>query len=176
MENMENNNLGEVSEIQSPEMQIESLKKKNEDLVQRSIKKITELNEKIKQLQSKNKIELYRAIATLQRSVKVTKNGVIKATFGNIKYFKLEDMLVAIEPFLEKLDLMVLQGPVNGTYVKTEIIHLTTGQKTEPYILKVVDSKNPDPCKAQGGGVTYSKKYSLGSLLGLVDAEDPDSK
>jgi len=158
------------------ENQINILEKKNAELIECSTKKIKELTEEIDKLKNnQTDIQLYRAIANVQRNLSIVKKGLGQSGSFKFKYFELEDILEVLEPLLLKNGLMIIQAPVEQ-FIETQIIHLETGQKTKIYKTKIVPCINSDPSKAHGGGITYAQRYTLKSLFGIVEDNDPDKE
>jgi len=152
----------------------EKLEKKNAELIERSKRKIEELESEINE--AKN-IELYEAIFKVKSKLKVSKKGKAGSGSYGYTYFKIEDIFTALDPLLEEEGLLLDQYPSkNGTVVATRFIHIKTGQKTPLAELKILmpPSKNNNLCQAQGSGVTYAKRYSVTLMLGLVVSEDTD--
>lgn len=112
--------------------------------------------------------ELLTALAALKKEV-----GALSKTetnpFYNSKYFDINSLLWQVEPLLEKHGLLLLQPILNGS-VKSMIFHVETEQSVESEISL---SGLTDPQKI-GSAVTYYRRYTLTSLLGL-QAEDDDA-
>lgn len=89
--------------------------------------------------------------------------------FFKSKYFDINQLLEHLEPICEKKGLLILQPILNGE-VFSQIIDLESGEKIESSIEL---PKFTDPQKT-GSAVTYYRRYSLQSLLGL-QAEDDDA-
>lgn len=94
--------------------------------------------------------------------------------FFKSKYVELDDLLQATRPVLAKHGLSVLQEPTSQdgqtVSIKTIILHLS-GEwiEFEPLTLKAVKS---DP-QGIGSAITYGRRYSLSSILGVAwDADD----
>jgi len=89
--------------------------------------------------------------------------------FFKSKYFDINSLLKHVEPLLQKNGLLLLQ-PIYKGYVISEIIEIETGEKIQSGLqLPEMD----DPQKL-GSAVTYYRRYTLQSLLGL-QAEDDDA-
>ena len=94
--------------------------------------------------------------------------------FYKSKYFDINALLEHVEPILQKHGLLLLQ-PINNNNVSTEIIEVELGEDPNDYM---VSSSLPlpnitDPQKL-GSAITYYRRYTLQSLLGL-QAEDDDA-
>ena len=89
--------------------------------------------------------------------------------FFKAKYFDINSLLKHVEPLLQRNGLLLLQ-PIYKGYVISEIIEIETGEKIQSGLqLPEMD----DPQKL-GSAVTYYRRYTLQSLLGL-QAEDDDA-
>jgi hypothetical protein len=89
--------------------------------------------------------------------------------FFKSKYFDVNSLLEHAEPLLQKNGLILLQPILNDTVI-TEIWEVESGLKVESGIkLPVLN----DPQKL-GSAITYYRRYTLQSLLGL-QAEDDDA-
>ena len=111
--------------------------------------------------------ELLTALANVKKEV-----GVLSKTetnpFFKSKYFDINSLIQQVEPLLEKNGLVLLQPILNGV-VTSEIWHVETSQKVSSEInLGTIN----DPQKL-GSAITYYRRYTLQSLLGL-QAEDDD--
>lgn len=89
--------------------------------------------------------------------------------FFKSKYFDINSLLRHVEPLLQKNGLLLLQPIIKGE-VFSEIIDIESGESVTSSIpLPQMD----DPQKL-GSAVTYYRRYTLQSLLGL-QAEDDDA-
>ena len=111
------------------------------------------------------------ALATFQGEVKdPSKDG--KANYG--KYVQLNGLLETIRPALSKHGLSFLQFPGgDGTLITiTTLLMHSSGEwiESEPFCLK---AQRVDP-QGAGSAVTYGRRYSLSSVLGVAWDEDDD--
>jgi len=89
--------------------------------------------------------------------------------FFKSKYFDINSLLKHVEPLLQKNGLLLLQPIIKGE-VFSEILDIETFESVQSSIpLPQMD----DPQKL-GSAVTYYRRYTLQSLLGL-QAEDDDA-
>jgi len=89
--------------------------------------------------------------------------------FFKSKYFDINSLLKHVEPLLQKNGLLLLQPIIKGE-VFSEVIDIESGESVTSSIpLPQMD----DPQKL-GSAVTYYRRYTLQSLLGL-QAEDDDA-
>ena len=87
--------------------------------------------------------------------------------FFKSKYLELSDLLLAVEPLLEKNGLLLMQ-PVRDGKVWSEIYDIETGEVVQSYL----DLPNiADPQKI-GGACTYFRRYTLVCLLSLQAVDD----
>jgi hypothetical protein len=89
--------------------------------------------------------------------------------FFKSKYFDINGLLKHVEPLLDKNGLLLLQ-PITDGLVCSQIIDIENGDKVESSMQMTVLS---DPQK-MGSMITYYRRYTLQSLLGL-QAEDDDA-
>jgi len=111
--------------------------------------------------------ELLTALSKVKKEV-----GTLSKTetnpFFKSKYFDINSLIQQVEPLLEKNGLILLQPILNGV-VTSEIYHVETAQKVSSEINL---GNITDPQKL-GSAITYYRRYTLQSLLGL-QAEDDD--
>lgn len=111
--------------------------------------------------------ELLTALAKVKKEV-----GTLSKTetnpFFKSKYFDINSLIQQVEPLLEKNGLLLLQPILNGV-VTSEIWHVETSDKVSSEISL---GNITDPQKL-GSAITYYRRYTLQSLLGL-QAEDDD--
>ena len=94
------------------------------------------------------------------------------------KFLSLEGLMGAVRPVANACGLVIAQYP---TYIespqgpvpalKTELIHAESGQTAAWTMLLMAEKDGP---QAQGSALTYARRYSLMSALGLVADEDDD--
>lgn len=87
--------------------------------------------------------------------------------FFNSAYADLNTVLNGVEPLLEANNFVLLQ-PVTGRVVETILLH-TSGQFISSD-MELVLAKND--MQAMGSAVSYARRYSLMSLLGLKSVDD----
>lgn len=136
---------------------------------------------------------IYKALAGFQQEVPV----IHKATAGyNYSYADLPAILEVINPLLKKHGLGFTQ-PIIGKKIKTIIFHVESGEVIESETdlpietlvytkvtttkAGVTTEKNVIPgfeamntAQAIGSLITYFRRYSLASTLGLVTDKDTD--
>ena len=111
--------------------------------------------------------ELLKAIANVKKEV-----GVLSKTetnpFFKSKYFDINSLIQQIEPLLEKNNLLLLQ-PIENNKVKSVIYEVESGNS----VSSEIDLPNLTDPQKLGSAITYYRRYTLQSLLGL-QAEDDD--
>ncbi len=111
--------------------------------------------------------ELLKALSNVKKEVgKLSKTET--NPFFKSKYFDINSLIEQVEPLLDKNGLLLLQPILNGV-VTSEIWHVETGLKVSSEINL---GNILDPQKL-GSAITYYRRYTLQSLLGL-QAEDDD--
>jgi len=113
--------------------------------------------------------ELLSALANVKKEV-----GTLSKTetnpFFKSKYFDINSLIQQIEPLLEKNGLLLLQ-PIENNKVKSIIYEIETGG----FVSSEIDLPNLTDPQKLGSAITYYRRYTLQSLLGL-QAEDDDGK
>ena len=116
--------------------------------------------------------KIYKALADFQQEVPV----MLKNADGyGYKYLPLPDLIQAIKPLLKKHKLGFTQI-CEGEGLTTTLFHVEseetlTGTMTIPQDIKL-GSQNP--YQVLGSGITYLRRYSLESMLGIVSSKDTD--
>lgn len=112
-------------------------------------------------------MEIYKKLLEAKKEIgKISKDST--NPFFKSKYFDVNGLLEHVEPILQKHGLLLLQ-PIEAEWVKTQIFDIETGEKVSSEIH--LPQLN-DPQKL-GSAITYYRRYTLQSLLGL-QAEDDD--
>lgn len=116
---------------------------------------------------------LLKALANFQQEVK----PIFKGTTGyGYRYADLPEILAQINPLLKKHGLGFIQ-PLEGKCVKTVVFHVESGETIESSIEipQGVTLKGMNDYQTLGSAITYLRRYSLSSLLGLVTDVDLDA-
>ena len=116
---------------------------------------------------------LYKALANFQSEIK----PIFKGNTGyGYRYSDMSDVLSAIKPILEKNGLSFMQ-PLDGDKLKTIIFHIESGENIESTINipQNVILKGMNDFQVLGSAITYLRRYSLSSILGLVTDVDLDA-
>jgi len=116
--------------------------------------------------------EIITALLAAQKEMGTAKKGSANPFFKS-KYADINAIREACIPVLNSHDIVVLQPTVHidgRNFVKTILMH-TSGETieglTEILFIKVNDAQ------AQGGGITYARRYGLQSLVN-IGADDDD--
>jgi hypothetical protein len=114
------------------------------------------------------KMEIYKKLASVKSEIgKISKDST--NPFFKSKYFDVNALLEHVEPLLAKNNLLLLQPILEGKVI-SEIIDSESGQKVSS---ELELGSFTDPQK-MGSAITYYRRYTLQSLLGL-QAEDDDA-
>jgi len=112
--------------------------------------------------------ELYKKLFEAKKEIGTISKDSTNPFFKS-KYFDINSLLEHVEPILQKHGLLLLQ-PIEKDYVKTTIIDTESG---DWYTSGIRLPELNDPQKL-GSAITYYRRYTLQSLLGL-QAEDDDA-
>ena len=124
--------------------------------------------------------ELNQKLAQIQTELKVKKSSY--NSFGKYYFRKAEDILEAVKPFLLKhkvsvtIDEDVLATDPIPMLKSTAIISDGENQITTTAIVGVdLNQKGMQAAQQFGAASSYGKKYALGNLFLIDDAQDADS-
>lgn len=115
---------------------------------------------------------MYKKLLEVQKEIgAISKDS--ENPFFHSKYFDINKLLEVVKPVLSAHGLVLLQPLSNiegKSTIKTILVEAETGEtlSNETFL-----TENPDPQK-MGSAITYYRRYSLQSLLGL-QAEDDDA-
>ena len=125
---------------------------------------------------------ILRKLNEIQATINVAKNQ--KNTFGNYNYRSCEDILQALQPYCEKLGVVILlsdeiKETING-WVYVEATARIIDMETEEEIsvkaqAGIQDRKGMDLSQTFGASSSYARKYALNGLLRLDDNKDADT-
>ena len=116
---------------------------------------------------------IYKALAALQQEV----GAIGKDSKGyGYTYASLDNIVEVITPLLKKHGLGFTQ-PLDGNSIKTILFHTESGESIESTleIPQGVELKGMNQFQVLGSAITYLRRYSLASVLGLVTDEDTDA-
>ena len=117
--------------------------------------------------------EIYRAIAKFQKEVPTIHEGT--KGYG-YTYSDLKTIFKTINPLLEKHGLGFTQL-LDGENLKTIVFHYESGEQIESIanIPQDVTLKGMNKFQVMGSAITYMRRYSISSILGLVTDKDTDA-
>jgi hypothetical protein len=111
--------------------------------------------------------ELLKKLAKVKTEIgKISKDKT--NPFFKSKYFDINSLLEHVEPLLEKNELLLIQ-PIKSGKVQTVIFDLDS----EAFEYSEIDLPDISDPQKLGSAITYYRRYTLQSLLGL-QAEDDD--
>jgi hypothetical protein len=120
-----------------------------------------------------SKIKLFTALAKFQQEVPAIHEGT--KGYG-YTYADLKQIFKTINPLLKKHDLGFTQL-LNGANITTIIFHTKSGETIESTV-EIPDDvtlKGMNKFQVTGSAITYYRRYSLSSILGLVTDVDADA-
>jgi hypothetical protein len=113
------------------------------------------------------KTSIYTKLFSLKEKVgKISKDS--KNPFFKSKYFDINALLENIEPLIHDNNLVLLQ-PILNNKVCTKIVDIETGDE----VVSEIELPNLSDPQKLGSAITYYRRYTLQSLLG-IQAEDDD--
>lgn len=116
---------------------------------------------------------LFKALADFQQEVPV----IHKATQGyGYSYSDLPKIFSVINPLLKKHGLGFTQL-INNEGVNTILFHVESGEEIESTtpIPQGVQLKGMNDFQVLGSAITYIRRYSISSILGIVTDKDTDA-
>ncbi len=116
---------------------------------------------------------LYKALADFQNEVPT----IHEDTKGyNYTYANLGQIFKVIKPLLKKHGLGFTQL-LDNQNLKTIIYHIESGESLESSVfLPTAEMKGMNIYQSNGSAITYYRRYSLSTVLGLITDKDIDSK
>ncbi len=120
-----------------------------------------------------NKTKLFKALADFQQEVPAIYEG---STGYGYKYADLKQILAVINPILKKHKLGFTQL-LNNSSLETIVFHTESGENisSSVEIPQDVTLKGMNAFQVLGSAITYYRRYSLSSILGLVTDSDNDA-
>ena len=113
-------------------------------------------------------MSIYKKLFEAKKEIgKISKDS--KNPFFKSNYLSLNGLIDAVEPVLEKHGLLLLQ-PISSDCVHTEITDIEEPSTRIQSYMKLPNITDPQKL---GSAITYFRRYTLQSLLGL-QAEDDD--
>lgn len=120
-----------------------------------------------------NKTNIFKALANFQQEVPV----IHKDTQGyGYTYADLPKVLEIINPLLKKHGLGFSQL-IQGQSIQTILFHIESGETLESLtdIPQNVSLKGMNEYQVLGSAITYLRRYSISSILGIVTDKDTDA-
>ena len=125
--------------------------------------------------------EILKKLNEIQSTINVIKGQ--KNTFGNYNYRSCEDILQALQPYCEKLGVVILltdeiKETINYCYVEAtaRIIDIETEEEISVKASAgIQERKGMDLSQTFGASSSYARKYALNGLLRLDDNKDADT-
>ena len=113
-------------------------------------------------------MSIYKKLFEAKKEIgKISKDST--NPFFKSKYFDVNSLLEHVEPIISKNNLLLLQ-PIVDNSVITRIVDV----ETESYVESSLQLPNIQDPQKLGSAITYYRRYTLQSLLGL-QAEDDDA-
>lgn len=116
---------------------------------------------------------IYKALADFQNEAPT----IHEDTKGyNYTYANLGTIFKVIKPLLKKHGLGFTQL-LDNQNLKTIIYHIESGESLESSVfLPTAEMKGMNVYQSNGSAITYYRRYSLSTILGLITDKDIDSK
>lgn len=118
-------------------------------------------------------LKLYKALYDFQQEVP----NIYKNAQGyGYKFADLGQINDIVKPLLAKHGLGYIQ-PLEGSTIKTIVFHVESGESIESSsdIPQGVQLAKMNEFQVLGSAITYMRRYSLSSMLGLITDEDADA-
>ena len=109
---------------------------------------------------------IYKKLLEFQKLNITIEKDAINPHFKN-SYSSLNEVLSKVKPVLNNLGVLIVQSP-SPEGVFTQIIDTEDDTKIDSFVPYV----NATDMQKLGGAITYARRYSLVSMLGLEDADD----
>lgn len=114
------------------------------------------------------------ALLAAQRAAPELQRDSTNPGFKGSKYISLDSLVATVLPVLNEHGIVLVQSPTvsqdGRPALRTKLLHAESGEFEEDTMLLELEKSTP---QAQGSAITYARRYSLMSMLGLVaDADD----
>lgn len=118
-------------------------------------------------------MSIYKKLFDAKKEIgKISKDST--NPFYKSKYFDINQLLEHVEPILQKHGLLIMQ-PILNNKVRTIIFDTEKdGSLESHFVISELELTNQTDPQKRGSEITYYRRYTLGSLLGL-QAEDDDA-
>lgn len=118
-----------------------------------------------------NNQNIYQKLFKIKKEIgKVSKES--ENPFFNSKYMDINTLLEAVDPLFEKEKLLLIQ-PTEGDCIRTMIIDIEDPESCIQSYLELPKDNNPQKI---GSAITYYRRYTLKSLLGIQEEDDDGNK
>jgi hypothetical protein len=115
------------------------------------------------------------ALLAVQKAAPTVTKDASNSAFGKpIRYVSLDSLLEAILPALHAEGIVLVQSPSvsdGQPALTTRLVHAESDEAVESTMLLMMAKSDP---QGQGSAITYARRYSLMSMLGLAGEEDDD--
>lgn len=119
-------------------------------------------------------MSIYKKLFEAKKEIgKISKDS--NNPFYKSKYFDINQLLEHVEPILQKHDLLVLQ-PILENKVRTIIVDVNNEENSKDNVYSELDLTNQTDPQKRGSEITYYRRYTLASLLGLQSEDDDANK
>jgi len=117
-------------------------------------------------------MSIYKKLFEAKKEIgKISKDS--NNPFYKSKYFDINQLLEHVEPILQKHGLLLLQ-PIENNCVGSVIIDIDSEKTCPEQVQSVLELTNQTDPQKRGSEITYYRRYTLASLLGM-QAEDDDA-
>jgi hypothetical protein len=122
-----------------------------------------------------------KELQEIQSKLEVPKDLYNK--FGNYYYRSAETILKALKPLLKESNCVISltdeMVELNGRYYVKATATLTNSEGVSIFVngfaREAESKKGMDEAQITGAASSYARKYALGGLFGIEDANDPDA-
>ena len=119
---------------------------------------------------------IHQALFDFANEMVVVKKNQKHGAFGGTFYTDVNEILSTIKPVLEKLGMVIIQTPQIGevgSFLNTKIcLKDIPAEYVEANIKLIVDPKSPKVMWDLGGAITYTRRYSIVTMLNLESVDD----
>lgn len=128
---------------------------------------------------SNTKGDIHKAFLEVQRELRNPKFDSVNPHFKS-KYASLGEVLATVKPVLNKYGLVLLQSmncDNKVVAINTKILHVETGGEIDfGTIALPIPERGDNVVQAMGAVITYLRRYSILTALGVVGEEDDDAE
>jgi len=119
---------------------------------------------------------IHQALFDFANEMVVVKKNQKHGAFGGTFYTDVNEILSTIKPVLEKLGMVIIQTPQIGevgSFLNTKIcLKDIPAEYVEANIKLIIDPKSPKVMWDLGGAITYTRRYSIVTMLNLESVDD----